>query len=83
MNRMLITLEDSDKLWLAQESRAEKRSIAQIVRDAIKEYRKKVAQKPKEESFEDLLEATRGIWKDPDDALTYQLKIRSEWDHRP
>lgn len=82
MNRMIITLEDSDKRWLAQESKAEKRSIAQIIRNAIKDYRERVAKKPAEQSFEDLLEATRGTWTQGD-PLTYQQNIRSEWDHRP
>ncbi len=82
MNRMIITLEDADKLWLARESKAEKKSIAQIIRDAIKDYKERVAKKPEEETFEELLEATRGTWTQGD-PLTYQQNIRAEWDHRP
>lgn len=40
MNRMVISLEDSDKFWLAKESKTQKKSIAQIIRDALHDYRK-------------------------------------------
>lgn len=82
MNRMVISLEDSDKFWLAKESKTQKKSIAQIIRDALHNYRKYFNSKQSED-FEDLLNKTCGIWKHPEDALDYQLKIRSEWDHRP
>ena len=78
MSRMVVTLEDSEKLWLAKESKAQHKSIAQIIRDAVKEYRKYLKSK-QPESFEELLESTRGTWTEGD-PLAYQRKIRSEWD---
>jgi hypothetical protein len=35
----------------------------------------------KRKSFEQLLAATRGVWRGGD-GLEYQLKVRAEWDDR-
>lgn len=80
MNRMVITLEDSDKLWLVRESKIQRKSIAQIIRDAVHEYKEHFRSK-QAESFDELLEATRGTWTQGD-PLTYQQNIRSEWEQR-
>ena len=74
--RKLVDIPDQELKQLNRLSKARKVSRAHLVRSAIQAYLK--TQK------EDTLEAAFGMWADRGiDGLDYQLKIRSEWDHRP
>jgi len=70
--RALVDIPDNDMKELTRRSRAEKRSRASLIRDAISAYLKKPAPKKDVPGF--------GLWKDyPIDGVEYQRKIRSEW----
>lgn len=49
--------------------------MAEIVRRAVRKL------KESEDELEELLEATKGIWR-KGDGLEYQREIREEWDER-
>lgn len=69
-----MTLDGDIKSWLEQESERAGISMAELVRQAIRARRDaKVA------SLEQLLEDTRGLWKQGD-GLEYQIRVRREWD---
>ena len=70
--RTLIDIPESQIKELARVCKAEKRSRASIVRDAIKDYLEKRSGKDPIPGF--------GLWKGYGiDGLEYQRKIRSEW----
>lgn len=70
--RTLIDLPPDDMKELTRRSKAEKRSRASLIRDAVTEYLRKPAPKKEVPGF--------GLWKDyPIDGVEYQRKIRSEW----
>jgi hypothetical protein len=73
MTRMVLSLEDREKAWLERKSRESGESMAEIVRQAIRQR-----QQAEEESLDQALAATRGLWK-RGDGLRYQRKVRSEW----
>jgi hypothetical protein len=73
----VISLDPTEKRWLDQQARAEGVPMTEIVRRAIRCFRE--ASSEEAPSFEDLLQATRGIWT-KGDGLAYQRKIRDEWD---
>jgi hypothetical protein len=77
MTRIIVSLEERDKAWLDRKARKDGVSQAEIVRNAIRRLRN-----GDEQSFDELLEATRGTWRDGD-GLRYQRKLRREWDERP
>jgi hypothetical protein len=52
--------------------------MAQIIREAIQEYRRTHSNRIKTD-LDALLEQTRGIWRG-EDGLTYQTNLRNEWD---
>jgi hypothetical protein len=74
VTRTIITIETDDKIWLEQKARQSKESMAELIRRAIGEMRKR-----EESSFQGLLNQTAGIWKHGD-GLQYQQDIRGEWD---
>lgn len=74
MSRTIITIETDDKIWLEQKSRQSKQSMAELIRKAIGEMRKR-----EESHFKALLDQTAGIWKHGD-GLQYQQDIRGEWE---
>ncbi len=78
MVRTVISLDINDKSWLAREAEREHVSMAEIIRRAIRRYRGATAAVD-EPPFEQLLEATTGIWE-KGDGLSYQERIRGEWD---
>jgi metal-responsive CopG/Arc/MetJ family transcriptional regulator len=70
--RTLIDIPDTQVKELARLSKAEKRSRAAIVRDAIADYLERRSASKEIPGF--------GLWKDYNiDGVEYQRKIRSEW----
>jgi len=73
MTRMLISLEENDKRWLEQKARETGKPMSEVVRHAIRQ-----AQQAEQKPMEDLLAATKGLWR-KGDGLRYQRQIRKEW----
>ncbi|MBV9990498.1 MAG: ribbon-helix-helix protein, CopG family [Alphaproteobacteria bacterium] len=70
--RTLVDIPTNDMKELTRRSKAEKRSRASLIRDAISAYLKKPSAEKEVPGF--------GLWKDyPIDGVEYQRKIRSEW----
>ncbi len=79
MVRTLITIPEEDKQWLKNYSRSHHVSMAQIIRMAINEFKKR--KKNDKNDFHKALEATFGMWKDKNiDSVEYVRQLRSEWD---
>ena len=73
MQRLLLSLEQDERAYLARRAKETGLSMAAIVRQAIQ------SQKESEEaSLDDALNATRGVWR-KGDGLRYQRAIRGEW----
>ena len=80
MVRTVISLDDSEKTWLDQKSRAEGVAMTELVRRAIRRYRLTDATvSPR--GVHAALAATKGIWS-TDDGLTYQRRLRGDWSKR-
>ena len=78
MVRALITLEDEQIKKLDLLARKDKKSRAQLVREAVAQY---VDKKEKEPTWEEIVKRTAGIWKHKNiDTDTYIEQLRSEWD---
>jgi hypothetical protein len=77
MVRTVVSLEAVDKAWLDRKAAQEKISMAELIRRAIRLYQRQseVGTQP----IQQLLEATSGIWQG-DDGLTYQRRMREEWE---
>lgn len=81
MPKTTIEIEEQEKAWLDQQALAEKVSAAEIVRKALDLYRHHVAAPYPSLSFDDLLAQTRGLWT-AGDGLTYQRRLRTEWQNQ-
>lgn len=81
MPKTTIEIEEQEKAWLDQQALAEKVSAAEIVRKALDLYRLHVATPSPSVSFDDLLAQTRGLWT-AGDGLTYQRRLRAEWQNQ-
>ncbi len=79
MVRTIISIEDDDKTWLDLKAAEEEVSRAELVRRAVRLYRK--ASETEARSLQRLLADTSGIWKG-EDGLSYQLHVRDEWADR-
>ena len=73
MTRMILSLGDQDKSWLEQKAHREGVSMAEVVRQAVRRM-----QRAEEESLDQVLAATRGLWR-KGDGLRYQRSVRREW----
>ncbi len=79
MVRTILSIEEDDKTWLDLKAAEEKISRAELIRQAVRFFRK--ASETQARSFHRLLEDTSGIWKG-EDGLAYQQRVRDEWaDH--
>ena len=78
MVRTIISLEEKNHAWLIKTAQSEHVSMTEIVRRAIEQYRLTCAQEGTS-NVEKMVRATKGIWKHGD-GLSYQKKIRSEWE---
>jgi hypothetical protein len=77
MLRTIITIAEEDKKWLESYSRRAQVSSAEIIRRAIKEYRR-CADKG---SLKRVLRETAGKWKSvKGDSQNYVDKLRREWE---
>jgi hypothetical protein len=77
MTRTIITIEAEDKKWLENYSRRIHLSSAEVIRRAIKEYRRQVSKG----DLKRVLEATSGKWKSiKGDSQDYVNDLRNEWD---
>lgn len=80
MIRTLISLDEEDKRWLDRRANEEGKTMTEIVRTAVREYRQQCEQSTGgEPTLEQLLERTSGLWRGGD-GLTAQLLVREEWD---
>ena len=77
MIRTVISLDPEDKKWLEERARAERVSMAELIRRAIAHYRDHIP--PDSETLSRLLDETAGIWKQGE-GLAYQTGIREEWE---
>lgn len=73
--RIIISIPDEDKLWLEGYSKVQQISVAEAIRQGIEQLKKSKQQ----QTYQKLVEKTRGIWK-KGDGLTYQKKLRAEWE---
>ena len=74
MSRTIISLEDTEKLWLDEEAKRTGQPMTEIVRIAIRFLRT-----DRERAVQNLLAETSGTWTEGD-GLEYQKRMRSEWD---
>jgi hypothetical protein len=74
MIRTIISLDPKEKKWLDEEAGRLGKSMTEVVRMAIRCLREE-----KEKSFDHLLQQTSGTWREGD-GLTYQRRVRSEWE---
>jgi hypothetical protein len=73
MTRIIVSLDEREKSWLERTAREKGVSMAEVVRHAVRQLHK-----TEEKSLQELLDATRGVWRSGD-GLRYQRKIRREW----
>lgn len=79
MIRTLISLSEEDKQWLDRRAQEEGRTMTELVRIAVRQYRKQCEQQGGEPSLDQLLEQTSGLWRGGD-GLAAQLQARDEWE---
>lgn len=80
MIRTVISLPLTEKKWLDKIAKTKKVSMAQIIRDSIREYHRNHANEATT-SIDILLNKTKGTWK-KEEGLTYQSKLRNEWEEK-
>jgi len=73
--RIIISIPDEDKIWLEGYSKVHKISVAEAIRQGIEQLKRTKRQ----QTYRQLAERTRGIWK-KGDGLAYQEKLRGEWE---
>ncbi len=72
--RTIVSLEDSDKLWLDEEAKRTGKPMTEVVRVAIRFLRE-----DRERALHNILAETSGTWTEGD-GLAYQNRVRAEWD---
>jgi hypothetical protein len=70
---MILSIEDQDKSWVERKAREQGVSMAEVVRNAVRQMRQS-----DQGTLEQVLKATQGIWRDGD-GLAYQRRLRREW----
>ena len=80
MRRTIIRLPDEDKAWLDRQARAEQVSMTELVRRAVRAYRKH-HDHGTPGRLRELLEQARGGWTHGD-GLRHQDAVRHEWERR-
>lgn len=77
MIRTVVSLDKEDKAWLDRKAAQEQVTMTEIVRRAVRRLRKDNTGSP--EAFDALLRETSGLWKQGD-GLSYQVRLRAQWD---
>ena len=78
MVRTIISLDESDKRWLDSRARAERRTMTQVVREAIRYFRMEAGKAGKgKPGLKDVLKLTKGTWS-KGDAVAWVRKMRAE-----
>ena len=78
MVRALITFKEEQLKKLDRLARKDKKSRAQVVREAIDQY---VAQNEEKPTWKEIVARCAGMWKDKNiDGLEYTNKLRDEWE---
>lgn len=78
MVRTVISLDVQDKAWLDERARREGVPMTELIRRAVRLLRS-LPEPEAEPTTEELLEQTRGVWRHAD-GLTYQGRLRDEWE---
>ena len=78
MRRTLIALDADDKAWLDREARRRHVPMAELVQQAIRDYRRR-EESLSRPTLQTALAWTSGIWRNGD-GLNYQQRLRDEWD---
>lgn len=79
MSRMVITLSDDERQWLRAASRLRQQSIAELIREAIRQYRGRM----EKSTYKQVIRETSGAWgKAAEDGQAYVDRLRSEWEER-
>jgi hypothetical protein len=73
--RTIITIPEEDKRWLESYSSLHRVSVAEAIRQGIRRLKEAELY----ENYQALVQNTKGIWK-KGDGMTYQKKMRAEWD---
>ena len=79
MARTTVNLDQVDKAWLSRKAKRERTTMTELVRRAVRQYRRQAGSDPTR--FQQLLQETAGLWKQGE-GLPYQDKLRKEWDRR-
>ena len=77
MARTIISLDAAEKAWLDDRARAEGVAMTEVVRRAIRRYRRGQPS-PAPSRVRKALADTRGTWIGGE-GLAYQRRLRSEW----
>ena len=80
MSKTSVSLPDEDKTWLARQASVQRVPISELVRRAVREYRKRHGN-GRSGRLAELLDSTRGTWKHGD-GLRYQSRTREAWEQR-
>ncbi|CAN5796671.1 hypothetical protein BH20GEM3_BH20GEM3_13350 [soil metagenome] len=77
MIRTIVSLDPQDKAWLDQRAKAERVTMTELVRRAVRRMR----EQEDAPGLEKLLQQSQGTWK-RGDGITYQQSLREEWQER-
>ena len=77
MVRTVISLDRKDKEWLDRQARAQRVTMTELVRVAVRRFR--AEQESLRPGFDELLSRTSGLWRG-EDGLAYQRRVREEWE---
>ena len=75
MPRTVIDFDKENKTWLDQQAAARRMPMAELVRQAVRDFRIREQSRP---SLTDVLQRTSGIWRGGD-GLDYQQRMRRDW----
>jgi len=80
MVRSIISLPEDDKRWLDQYGRKHRLPAAEVIRRAVKLYRRQVS----EGGYDRVIRETSGAWKSvKTDGREYVEAARDEWEKIP
>ena len=79
MQRMVISLTENDKTWLAKRAKTEHKSIAEVIRQAIHCFQEQHERKQMAKKQRNIILQSSGCWNNGD-GLHYQQNSRNEWE---